>query len=375
MRDAVASTPKSGHEGRLGNLVYLGMPWSEICNLMLGRIPDIEGREALYPSMALQCALSAFVDPRKMTNGCQQTFHHFQLQAQGKTVEECPELAYINGYYDATCQTMRALRFLDEENQPAMPPTALMTAWELRWCLPESLTLCRCLDMLMQEFVHNRSRDYGENEEVQADFLLRLLHIFERRPCPPGIIPLDQTTYITKSDARMQSWAEWEELIGGFQDEIRALPDELKAALLPSGGVEGMLLSHPIGQPLDPRAFQVIKSNRMATDLSSIDKHILCSTLFGLGSVVLKMYNCLHKPGTEYEGLGLVLRKCFNRIKYILRDITRAETSVMHEGELLLGVEGDEEEGEEDGPIEINEGDIELELPDEQKSAGAAAES
>jgi hypothetical protein len=59
----------SGRTGRRGldtqgNIVYLGMQWPAIKNLILGKIPDIEGAAQHYPTMALQPVLSDFVDKR-----------------------------------------------------------------------------------------------------------------------------------------------------------------------------------------------------------------------------------------------------------------------------------------------------------------------
>jgi len=42
----------------------LGMQWPSIKNLILGKIPDIEGAMQHYPTMALQPVLSEFVDQR-----------------------------------------------------------------------------------------------------------------------------------------------------------------------------------------------------------------------------------------------------------------------------------------------------------------------
>ncbi|CAM9516759.1 unnamed protein product, partial [Phaeothamnion confervicola] len=53
----------SGRAGRRGldtqgNLLFMNMPWERIQYLMLGTIPAIEGSDPLYPTMALQTALS-----------------------------------------------------------------------------------------------------------------------------------------------------------------------------------------------------------------------------------------------------------------------------------------------------------------------------
>ena len=46
-----------------GNVVYLGMDWPYIENLMLGQISHVTGKNPRYPTMALQQALAASNDP------------------------------------------------------------------------------------------------------------------------------------------------------------------------------------------------------------------------------------------------------------------------------------------------------------------------
>lgn len=46
-----------------GNIVYLGMEWPTIENLMLGQISQVTGKNPHYPLMALQRALAASNDP------------------------------------------------------------------------------------------------------------------------------------------------------------------------------------------------------------------------------------------------------------------------------------------------------------------------
>merc|ERR1719223_2707893 len=46
-----------------GNIVYLGMEWPYIENLMLGQISQVTGKEPRYPTMALQLAIAEANDP------------------------------------------------------------------------------------------------------------------------------------------------------------------------------------------------------------------------------------------------------------------------------------------------------------------------
>eukprot|EP00957_Ditylum_brightwellii_P123138 9388751-Ditylum_brightwellii.AAC.1 len=49
-----------------GNVIYLGMEWPYIENLMLGQISKVDGKQPRYPIIALQQALAASNDPRDL---------------------------------------------------------------------------------------------------------------------------------------------------------------------------------------------------------------------------------------------------------------------------------------------------------------------
>merc|ERR1711957_1041691 len=53
-----------------GNVIYLGMEWSYIENLMLGQISQVTGSEPRYPIMALQQVLAASNDPDDTVHFC-----------------------------------------------------------------------------------------------------------------------------------------------------------------------------------------------------------------------------------------------------------------------------------------------------------------
>merc|ERR1712194_1008643 len=71
MGDSLTSLVAQQMQGRAGrrgmdvqgNVIYLGMEWSYIENLMLGQITNVTGKEPRYPTMALQQAIAASSDP------------------------------------------------------------------------------------------------------------------------------------------------------------------------------------------------------------------------------------------------------------------------------------------------------------------------
>ena len=59
MQEAGSMQGRAGRRGMdvQGNVIYLGMAWPYIENLMLGQISQVKGKEPRYPIIALQQAL------------------------------------------------------------------------------------------------------------------------------------------------------------------------------------------------------------------------------------------------------------------------------------------------------------------------------
>jgi len=94
--------------------------------------------------------------------------------------------------------------------------------------------------------------------------------------------------------------------------------------------LKDLLLPVPIGSPIDSRVFEIIKNNNMPASLTSMEKYELKRRLFHVGDMLLKYHNCLAQPG-DYQKLEPLLRKCFSRLKYILQDVTKGETTLIKE--------------------------------------------
>ena len=61
--------------------------------------------------------------------------------------------------------------------------TLLFYGWfRLRDRLAEPVALKKFMPMLYRDFALNRDSKYGENEDVQFEFVATLLHIVDRRP-------------------------------------------------------------------------------------------------------------------------------------------------------------------------------------------------
>jgi len=367
----------SGRTGRRGldtqgNIVYLGMPWADIQGLILGQIPDIEGRDQRYPTMALQHVLSSHVDKRASQNAAKPTFHTFQLLEDTKgeeagggaaaaeeeeekegvakgvdpTEAEAAALAKASAtkaaavdYYEMSSRLLQELGMVDEDMAPLVPETGLTTCWEMRADIAESLSTLHALPLLMQEFVVGKPKDYAEKVNVQVDFYARLLHFIDRQSpyteADLGIlgasgeatVEFAKTSFVARYAERQKAWDVWEAHCLKSQERLQNLPEDLKQDMEASGAMALCRLKIPIGQPIDATVFQCLSSNRLPLELPSNTKHDLKRRLFKVGTVVMKMHNCLMQPG-EYQGLEPLLRKSFARLKYVLTDAIKNETSL-----------------------------------------------
>ena len=78
--------------------------------------------------------------------------------------------------------------------------------------------------------------------------------------------------------------------------------------------------------------------------ISSLDRHKLKQRLWHVGNILMKMHNCLQLRG-EYIALSPLLRKCCQRVKYILSDDINANV----DENAILGVH-DSDDDADDAP-------------------------
>lgn len=88
----------------------------------------------------------------------------------------------------------------------------------------------------------------------------------------------------------------------------------------------------PVGEPIDATLFNCLLNNKIPLEFPSAVKYNLKCRLFSLGSVLIKIHNCLlQREGNssgEYSGLEIALRKCFTRLKYVISDSIKNETKL-----------------------------------------------
>jgi len=226
-----------------GNIVYLGMEWKTIENLMLGQISQVTGKNPHYPLIALQRALASSNDPddpgfvhgkkldssltaqermaakkwEKMSqafeNSCKfaKRWQHRTptvdeegaVQCTNRTLAQYCGLRGVESYSDVSKQMLASLGYIklldDEEAEEGgsegdvrlvMDHNVLSMAWELSVeYLADSVNIVACLETLYEHFVTNNRRTF-KNESDEKAFLACVLQIVDRVPCPEGVTPL-----------------------------------------------------------------------------------------------------------------------------------------------------------------------------------------
>ena len=343
-----------------GNLVYLGMDWDRIRQLMVGTVPAILGKDPYFPTMALPYVLSSevagtdklcdFVNRKCMRRLCAASLAECVVEKKVRPAKDCDSCVTD---LLKTIDILGLKRREDEDKKPDDDVSvhtdvrpALCMVWELRGYLAESVALHYALPELMADFVKDRfnfkrADDDAASEAVQIEFLSVILHIVDRHPAPEGTTPLSEISWLTKNPDRVAKWAKWEKILTASQDRLNDLPESHASALR---------LPVPPGEPIDAMVFEVAKDRRLppASAITSLDRHNLKLRIWHLGNILLKAHNCLQLPG-QYHTLSPLLRKSYSRIKYILADDIKADVDERDIQQLIAQRAGGDDDEDADG--------------------------
>lgn len=328
-----------------GNVVYLGMEWNYIENLMLGQISQVSGKEPRYPIMGLQQALAASNDP-----GDTQHFIHDSVNAtfasairriNGKqrcfptvTEEQMHWMTntslgdFCDGkitdyYYGLTLSVIKGLGFVNDDMTLAMDHNVLTMVWEMHDYLPEAVHLVAVLEQMFIRFCFGKTKSYKESDSTQNEFLSVLLHVVDRVPAKEGDETLQQLLRVAPyEDGRALNeeskalWLETEKLLFGQKQRIDALDvdDSEKAklhfAIPPS--------SDDIGAPFDKGVYEMLVSKQkgFADEQDTVRRNELKNRIVRLGKICQIVHNTLQQPHGKYDALEVHFRRMFSNIKY-----------------------------------------------------------
>lgn len=353
---ALIAQQMQGRAGRRGmdvqgNVIYLGMEWPYIENLMLGQITKVTGKEPRYPTLALQQAIAAANDPRDTKHFVHDDNKREFAQAIRKiqSAQNCyptiseemmewmagPSLGdYCSGeektdYLTLSKSVVQGLGYVDADQRLEMDHNVLTMVCEMDDLLPEGIHLCAILDQLYMRFCYNKTKVWKESDAVQNEFLSVLLHVVDRVPAVEGEESLQQMLRIVPvegkpmNDDALAMWLETEEvlmqqkeLINGF-DIAQSEKDQMQL-ILPPAEKPGDL-----GPPLDKGVYEMIitKQKGFREDQSLERRNDIKTRIFKLGHICQIAHNNLQQPHGKYDALEVHFRRLFNNIKYIVADM------------------------------------------------------
>lgn len=337
-----------------GNVIYLGMEWPYIENLMLGQISQVTGKEPRYPIMTLQGVLAASNDPddtkhfahddseltpaafataiRRIQRAqkCFPTVSEEQMKWMCETTLE----EYCNGkendeYYDISLKVLAGLGYVHDDLTIAMDHNVLSTVWEMHDYLPEAVNLCAVLEQMYLRFCYNKTKAYKESDSTQNEFLSVLLHVVDRVPAQEGEESLqDLLKLIPSPDGKMNEdsrelWLETEKALRDLKIKIDGLdiPESEKAKMnlvIPPAEKED-----DVGPPLDRGVYQMLisKQKGFGDDQSYEKRNELKNRIVRLGQICQLVHNTIQQPHGHFSDLEVHFRRMFSNIKYSVADM------------------------------------------------------
>jgi hypothetical protein len=353
---ALIAQQMQGRAGRRGmdvqgNVIYLGMDWSYIENLMLGQITKVTGKEPRYPTMALQQAIAASNDPRDLkhfvhdenkrefaqairkiqsSQNCYPTISEEMMEwMAGSSLGDFCSGEEKTNYLDLSKSVIQGLGYVDEDQRLEMDHNVLSMVCEMDELLPEGIHLCAILEQLYMRFCYNKTKAWKESDAVQNDFLSVLLHVVDRVPAADGEESLQQLLRIVPvegkplNDDALAMWLETEESLMKQKELIDGLnidqseKDKMNLALPPA------TKSEDLGPALDKGVYEMIitKQKGFRDDQSLERRNDIKNRIFKLGHICLIAHNNLQQPHGKYDALEVHFRRMFNNIKYIVADM------------------------------------------------------
>ncbi|KAL3940026.1 MAG: hypothetical protein SGBAC_005355 [Bacillariaceae sp.] len=335
-----------------GNIIYLGMDWPYIENLMLGQISHVDGKEPRYPIMALQESLAASNNPddtKKFIHGqaesaafaiairkihrnqnCFPTVSEQQMEWMTNTsLGDFCEGKESNDYLELSQKVVKTLGYIHEDNTLAMDHNAMTMVWEMHDYLPEAIHLCAILEQLYLRFSYGKSKTFRESDATQNELLSVLIHLLDRHPPPEGEESLQQLLRIEASEddkQNMEAHALWVET----EDKLRTQNELISSMDIPAEEKAKMRLAMPpsseeggIGPALDKGVYEMLVSKQKGfkPEQSTVRRNELKNRIVTLGHICQIAHNNLQQPHGEFKELEVHFRRMFSNIKYSVADM------------------------------------------------------
>merc|ERR1719413_5409 len=341
-----------------GNVIYLGMDWSYIENLMLGQISKVTGKEPRYPLISLVGSLAAANDPgdtknfhfddesenpafaialRKIqrTQNCFPTVTEEQVKwMSSSSLEDFCNGEVSSGYLQISKKVVTGLGYTHDDGTLAMDHNVLTMVSEMHEYLPIAVNLCAVLEQMYLRFCYQKSKQFKESDSTQNEFLSILIHVVDRYPPYQGSESLQELLRVEESESGKLNedakamWVETEDTLRKQKALIDGLdiPDEEKASLnleLPPSSEEGSF-----GPPLDKGVYEMLisKQKGFLEHQNSERRNELKNRIVRLGQICQIAHNNIQQPHGKYDQLEVMFRRMFSNIKYSVADMMQQLT-------------------------------------------------
>jgi len=235
--------------------------------------------------------------------------------------------AYLEKSQDWMCE----LGLMNNETGEVMKGQRAIASmvWELRVHQAESVALSQLMPHIIDYFcsAKNESQKAAETEGVQTEFLSVFCRVVALAKCPEGAVSMGEMGYYKK---RPEVWDKWTKVIDDIQAKVSHMPPEM--SLLGYNGNKGQFCDPPVewqeGDEYDSLLFHVCmaqSAESAAGEMSTIFRHQLKERIYTIGSILRIMHNFLmmdtEAEATAKSTIEVLVRKCFVRLRYILRDM------------------------------------------------------
>ncbi|ETW04680.1 hypothetical protein H310_03842 [Aphanomyces invadans] len=283
---------RAGRRGldRQGNIVFSGIEWGRMQELMRGLLPNVDGNtHNLYPTLCLQ----SFLAPNVVTS-------ELVERMAGHSLPHFMRGDRVTGYLDQSRKFMTAVGLLSPTGQLNVDTSIARLIWECRKDVAESIGIFHLLELMLTEF----GRVPGDNIGHQLALFNMLLRVVGREPYHSEYAHASALTVVSGQEA---VWDKVTVILQSLHDKVAALdcPD--------------LVLPVALDAPLDGYVWSTLVENVIPSGLKTAQLNAIKKRLWHVGDKLRLMHNLLMYSG-RYGVLEEIVRKCFRRIKWILID-------------------------------------------------------
>ncbi|KAL7993724.1 putative Helicase superfamily, ATP-binding domain-containing protein [Plasmopara halstedii] len=291
---------RAGRRGldRQGNILFAGLSWSRIQFLMRGLLPDVTGRNSLYPTIALQKLLSNHVTDNIVQRIVAHPLHEFML-----TDATTPSPQIQESYLTRSVKWMAHFGLTKPGYKLAVDVSVAELVWECRDDPSEALGIFWILEAILKEFHHKP----GDKIALQLALFNMLLRVVGREKFHPEYA---HGSELAPLPGQEEVWEIVSSLLKSYEAKLNELGENAP---------KDLRLRVALSDPLDGYVFRTVVENLIPQGLGTSQLNQIKKRLRHVGDRLRLMHNLLMYSG-RFGELEEIVRKCFRRIKWILID-------------------------------------------------------